>query len=532
MALTGLLILTCPSQVMAGRLRSVLLSASKHVQRTLYVHLDPGKQKLWPIAKNANCSDFQQSCLKLVNLLYVAAQHSCFTLDVRVLLDGLKYCSSLQKRSTKYPFDIVLMDTNHQRSEVTAFLNESYCENSHNIPVILIPTEEESSMNTSFLKDNSITEWKKYNNVVLGGTFDGLHNGHKILLTNALLHCQNSLTVGVTDDNMIKKKILSELVRPTSNRIELVKDFLQDIDPRVELIIPPIPDPFGPSVVDPNLECIVVSEETVKGGEKVNEERAKKGLNQLDVLVVKLMEDENHPEDKVSSYMTRKELLGTRLRMPEIKPGLPLKPYIVGLTGGIASGKTAISKRLEGLGASVINADLAAHETYVLGTSTYDKIVEFYGKEVVGADGQIDRKVLGQKVFSDKSSLEKLNSIVWPALEDLLKSRIAEHTLKGTQILVLEAAVLIESGLTRLVHEVWVTIIPEAEAIQRIQDRNKISEAAAKQRVDAQLPNTVKVAHATVVLSSLWEPTYTQKQVEKAWLGLQEYLSTKEKSML
>lgn len=123
-------------------------------------------------------------------------------------------------------------------------------------------------------------------------------------------------------------KKLPELILPVDQRIRDVTDFLVDIDSTLMYEVVPINDPFGPTKCDPNLDMIVVSAETKRGGEKVNELRAAKGLNQLEVCCIDLMEGDKDFADKelkVSSSNQRMDLLGSKLRRPEVGKGLNYK---------------------------------------------------------------------------------------------------------------------------------------------------------------------------------------------------------------
>lgn len=116
-------------------------------------------------------------------------------------------------------------------------------------------------------------------------------------------------------------KKLPELILPVERRIKEVTNFLLDIDPSLVYEVVPIADPFGPTKTDPNLDMIVVSSETKRGGEKVNELRAANGLNQLDIYCIELVELESEDADKevkVSSSNQRMDLLGARLKQPEV----------------------------------------------------------------------------------------------------------------------------------------------------------------------------------------------------------------------
>lgn len=119
--------------------------------------------------------------------------------------------------------------------------------------------------------------------------------------------------------NFLGSKTLWELIEPVEKRIIDIKDFLEDVDQSLKYDVVPIYDIYGPTKSDPNMDLLVVSEETVKGGDKVNQLRQTNGLKKLDLHVVKIVPDEahkDHEETKVSSSNYRKRLLGTRLKEP------------------------------------------------------------------------------------------------------------------------------------------------------------------------------------------------------------------------
>lgn len=184
-----------------------------------------------------------------------------------------------------------------------------------------------------------------------------------------------------------------------------------------------------------------------------------------------------------------------------------------------------MTKRLSAMGAKVIDCDKLAHELYEPGAICYEPIVQHFGPEVVGADGRIDRRALGQLVFSAPEQLQALNGIVWPRLEDAVKMRVREACdREGFQVVVIEAAILLQAGWQRNCHEIWSMIIPREEAIKRIVERNGLSEEATAQRIDSQMSNREIVQHSNVVFSSLWSHDNTMKQAEKAWQELQQHL--------
>ena len=389
----------------------------------------------------------------------------------------------------------------------------------------------------------------KYNSVVLGGTFDRLHVGHKILLSEAALRAHKRLVVGVTDVNMITSKCshsdkkeekkhwnnlilakkLPELVLPLQQRINEVREFLNDIDSTLTYEIVPIQDPFGPTATDPDLDLIVVSSETMRGGEKVNEIRRGKNFRELEIYSIPLVEIKQvlkEKEKKVSSSNQRMDILGSQFKEPFPRPNLPTRPYIIGLIGGIASGKSKMTERFHKMGAGVIDCDKLAHSLYEPGEECYQAMIDAFGLEIVDQDLRIDRRALGGIVFADKEKLQLLNSIVWPNLLKKSKLRIQElNEREGKEIIILEAAILLQAGWESECHEIWSCIIPSEVATKRIMERNSLSEDEAKQRIASQMKNAVVVEHSNVVFSSLWSFDYSQIQAEKAWNELLKRLN-------
>lgn len=300
--------------------------------------------------------------------------------------------------------------------------------------------------------------------------------------------------------------------------------------PGLQPNVVPLTDPIGPSGTGPEFECLVVSKETEKGGLLVNEARKKNGLHPLEVHVIDLVFDDEPDHNmgsngiKMSSTAERQKLLGKLLKPVAPMKNQPGRPYVIGLTGGTASGKSSICRRLEKLGVAVVKCDQLGHQAYLPGTKAYHEIIQTFGEGIMAADKTIDRKALGAKVFSDKDHLAQLNQIVWPEIMKLAETDILKFEEQGFEVCVLDAAVLLEAGWDKFVNEVWVAVIPECEALARIQARDGISQEQAANRVKSQLSNEERVARANVVLCTLWEPEFTQKQVERAWTELKERL--------
>ena len=176
--------------------------------------------------------------------------------------------------------------------------------------------------------------------------------------------------------------------------------------------------------------------------------------------------------------------------------------FVIGLTGGIGTGKTHVSSLLKGLGAAIVNADLLGHEVYAPGSEGWQTVVDAFGEDIVADNGEIDRRVLGSIVFSDESQLQRLNAIMHPRIYALAEQRLRQLSGEGVSTAVLEAALLIEAKWTPLVDDVWVTTSPENDIIARLRERNNMDEATARARISSQMPQSERVKHADVVIEN------------------------------
>lgn len=198
--------------------------------------------------------------------------------------------------------------------------------------------------------------------------------------------------------------------------------------------------------------------------------------------------------------------------------------HVIGLTGGIASGKSTVAGFFRDREVPVIDADLLGHRTYEPGTDTHGAVIEAFGQDVVAQDGTIDRRALGGKVFGRPDELKRLTDVVWPGIRKLASEELSNLEVAGTRIAVLEAAVLLEAGWEDLVDEIWVVVVEEPTAIQRLAARNGLDEAAARARINSQLSNAERTAKAHVIIHNDGTLADLEASERREWDALQDRL--------
>lgn len=193
---------------------------------------------------------------------------------------------------------------------------------------------------------------------------------------------------------------------------------------------------------------------------------------------------------------------------------------VIGLTGGIGSGKSTVSQFLAELGATIIDADKAGHAAIKSGTEVWHEVVAAFGRRILNSNGEVDRKKLGEIVFGKPELLSRLNQIVHPRILEMVKSQIEAYERRGIEVVILEVPLLLEAGWASRVDEVWVTVAPESTVLARLKKRTGLSQEQALARIGAQMSNEERVKHADVVITTDCSLDELKVKVEELWEGL------------
>ena len=190
---------------------------------------------------------------------------------------------------------------------------------------------------------------------------------------------------------------------------------------------------------------------------------------------------------------------------------------VIGLTGGIACGKSSIARFFQAQGALVIDADQLAREAVEPGSRGLAEVVAAFGEGVLAADGRLDRQRLGALVFSDSRKRRQLEGILHPEIKRLAEERIARAAGTGHRVLFYMAPLLLEAGATDRVDEVWVvTVRPEVQ-LERLVLRDGISRAEAQRIIDSQMPLAEKERQGRVVIDNSGTPEETRRRLAEIW---------------
>lgn len=175
---------------------------------------------------------------------------------------------------------------------------------------------------------------------------------------------------------------------------------------------------------------------------------------------------------------------------------------IIGLTGGIASGKSTVSNIAHNRGIPIIDADKIAREIVQIGKPAFREIVDYFGTQVIADDGNLDRKILGKIVFHDHSKLHKLNDITHPRIMNEIKNRIEKLKKRKEPMVIIDAALLIEMNMRELVDVIWLVITPEALQTKRLTERDQLTESEALERIKSQMSTDEKLKYADAIINN------------------------------
>lgn len=190
-----------------------------------------------------------------------------------------------------------------------------------------------------------------------------------------------------------------------------------------------------------------------------------------------------------------------------------MKMRIIGLTGGIASGKSTVAGMLEDRGLTVIDADQLAREAVLPGSPGLAAVVAVFGSAVLLADGTLDRAALAARIFADPAARGKLEAILHPAIKELAERRLQELRTSGEPVVFYMAPLLIEAGATDRVDEIWVVYVEQEVQLERIQKRDGVSRDDAMKRVAAQMPMDEKAARGRIVIDNSGDLRQLQEKV-------------------
>ena len=190
---------------------------------------------------------------------------------------------------------------------------------------------------------------------------------------------------------------------------------------------------------------------------------------------------------------------------------------VIGLTGSIGTGKSEVARLSRSLGAVVINADQVGHEAYTPNSESWLQVVGAFGEGILQPNGEIDRRKLGAIVFSEPRQLARLNEIMHPRMARIVADRIEQLRSAGTEVVVVEAALLFEAGWDTLADEVWATDSPVDTVIQRLQGRNGLQEEEVRKRIDSLMDRSERLTRADLVVDNSGDIAALEQTVNSLW---------------
>jgi dephospho-CoA kinase len=197
---------------------------------------------------------------------------------------------------------------------------------------------------------------------------------------------------------------------------------------------------------------------------------------------------------------------------------------VIGLTGGIGSGKSTVAGFLAEFGAAVIDLDKVGHEALMSEGKAYRQVLDAFGRTILTRSGEIDRAKLGNIVFNDPNALLRLNSIVHPVIDRIVAEKTEDCRCRDFKAVVFEAAAMLEGGKTFQFDELWVTVAPENTVLDRLGKRSGYSEKESRARINAQFSNQERIKNADVVIDTDCTLDELKLRVLSEWQKLQKRL--------
>jgi dephospho-CoA kinase len=196
------------------------------------------------------------------------------------------------------------------------------------------------------------------------------------------------------------------------------------------------------------------------------------------------------------------------------------RPYLVGLTGGIATGKTTILNALNALGATTLSADEASRALTATGGEALGAIRETFGDAVFAPDGALDRRALGAIVFGDADRRRALEAILHPAVQRMLLRDVEAARQAGVRAVVMEVPLLFETGMDALCDEVWVAFLDDENRILRLMNRDRLTREEALLRIESQMPLAEKAERASLIIKTDRPPAEVEREVQRLYRDL------------
>jgi len=194
---------------------------------------------------------------------------------------------------------------------------------------------------------------------------------------------------------------------------------------------------------------------------------------------------------------------------------------VVGLTGGIATGKSTVAAMFAARGAAVVDTDRIAHALQEPGQPCHRRIVEAFGPEALDGQGRIDRRRLGGRVFADASARQRLEAIMHPAIREACENAIRAAEASGTKVCIVDAALILEAGRRDRFHRIVVVAAPEDVQVERLARSRGLTAAEARQRLASQWPTAAKAALADFVIDNGGDLAHTEEQVARVYAALE-----------